>query len=158
MANEESEEVSSWVTTLKKHTLTVKSVWVTVSRLLARGFHGDAPHWMNKVVTIDGFMPQSSKFLSKDFRRREKKKNIIYHSLLSFAEYKRLSRRVDILRKKEKKEASEDITYIPQRNQLLFQSGSQKTWIYFIFSFLTCKKILKSAYIDWTWIYCQWLL
>lgn len=45
-------------------------------------------------------------------------------------------------------EALKDIVYTPQRNQLLFQSGSQKTWIYFIFSFQKCKKILKSAYID----------
>lgn len=134
MANEESEEVSSWVTTLKKHTLKVKSVWVAVSRLLARGFHGDAPHWMNKVVTIDGFMPQSSKFLSKDFRRREKKKNIIYHSLLFFAEYKRLSRRVDILRKKRKKGGLwRHYLYTPKKSALISVRITEDLDIFYIF-------------------------
>lgn len=45
--------------------------------------------------------------------------------------------------KETENEVFKSIVDIFQRNQLLFQLGSQKTWTHFIFSFQKCKKYLK---------------
>lgn len=96
--------------------------------------------WNNDIECI---MPKPSNFLSQDFRWKKNPKFIICFIFFLLKLRNQGCQEGWTSCKEMESEAFKDIVYTPRRNELLFQSGSQKTWIYFIFSFQKCKKYLK---------------
>ena len=138
------------MTTVKKYPLPDESVQVSVFTFAPSSFLSKLPHWMNETVIKDHTMPKPSTFLSKNFMWKKRTKFIIVFFLKLKWGWS-LSRKGWTSCKETKMKPLKSLLIHPQRNRLLFQSRSQKSWIYFIFSFQKHKKkILKRAYIDWT--------
>lgn len=120
-----------------------KSVWITGLTLPRSWLHRELPHQMHETVTVERIVPKPSKVLIKRFQVEPCPPTFIICSLslaLFFKLWNKGCQERWTSCKEMESEAFKDVVYSPQRNQLLFQSGSQKTWIYFIFSFQKCKK------------------